>query len=107
MAPDRNILRSYWRFYESILPFVAAFAIVSIFIGGIVWGFIMFLALAPIIGFLGFSLFYKEQFYFYFNLGLSKFRLIKISFLINLIFGIILIVLYSLFKIFLIGGITN
>ncbi len=79
---------AYWQFYKTIFPFIAAFSIVCIAIGGLFWGFLLFSSTGPLIGYLGFASFYKKQIYFFHNLGLSRLKLISVSFVINLLVGI-------------------
>jgi hypothetical protein len=80
--------RPYLQFYKAILPFVAAFALISAAFLGIVWGVVFFNTLALAFGFFGFHSFYKEQWYTYQNLGLTKWQLLRSSFVINLIISI-------------------
>lgn len=55
---------------------------------GLIWGFIFFATISLLFGFIGFQVFYKDQYYFYFNLGISKWKLLMTSFIINLFVGI-------------------
>lgn len=98
--------RAYWHFYKSIFPFIAAFSFVCIAFGGLLWAQILFASLGPFIGMIGFKIVYKEQFYFYYNLGITRLKLLGISFLINLLLGIpVFGVLLLIMKIF-IGNLT-
>lgn len=81
-------IRAHWQFYKTIFPFIAAFSLVCISFGGLFWAFLLFATLGPIIGLLGFRAFYRDQFYFYYNLGITKIRLTLVSILINLVLGI-------------------
>jgi hypothetical protein len=96
-------LRAYWQFYKTIFPFIAAFSIISIAFAGYFWGFVLFATLGLPFGFLGFQVFHKEQFYFYYNLGQTKWRLFKASFLINLLVGIPVFSILILFITFIVG----
>lgn len=80
--------RAHWQFYKSIYPFIAAFSVICIVLGGLNWGAMLFLTLGPFIGMLGFSIFYREQVYFYYNLGITRAKLLGVSFLVNLLIGI-------------------
>jgi hypothetical protein len=90
--------RPYLQFYKAILQYVAAFTLISAGFLGIVWGFVFFNSLALAFGFFGFNSFYKEQRYTYQNLGITKWQLLRSSFVINLIISIpiILFILISM-----------
>jgi len=81
-------LRAYWRFYKEILPFVAAFGIICGFLFGFIWGYLLFISLGILVGFVGFNAFNKNQYYFYYNLGITQWKLLKTSFVINCITGL-------------------
>ncbi|KJJ39277.1 hypothetical protein MB09_03240 [Aequorivita vladivostokensis] len=98
--------RAYWHFYKSIFPFIVAFSILSILYLGILWGFVLFITGGLIIGFIGFRTFYNEQFYFYFNLGITKWQLLKVSFLINLLIGVPSFAMMLLILSFFLGSFT-
>ena len=80
-------LRPYVQFYKSIFPFVLAFSIVGVFAFGIFYGFLFFLTFGLLFGFFAFQNFYKEQWYTYQNLGITKWDLCIKSFILNLILG--------------------
>ncbi len=94
--------RAYWQFYKTIVPFISVFAIICSLFGGLLWASLLFLIIGPFIGMLGFNVFYKNQFYFYFNLGITKTSLLKTSFIINFLIGIpVLGLLFLIFNLFL------
>ncbi|CAM3469849.1 hypothetical protein AEQU2_02528 [Aequorivita lipolytica] len=91
--------RAYWQFYKTIFPFIAAFSVACIAVGGLFWAFLLFVVIGPLIGILGFRFFYQDQFYFYYNLGITNSKLMSVSFLMNLllgipIFGIIILIIH-------------
>ena len=81
-------LRAYWQLYRSIFPFIAAIGIVGVVALGVLWGFLLFCTLGLWFGFMGFSTFRKGEYYFYYNLGLTRWKLFKVSFLFNLVVGV-------------------
>jgi hypothetical protein len=99
-------LRAHWQFYKSIFPFIAAFALVGIIALGALWGFVVFCSLGLWFGFFGFSNFRKDDYYFYHNLGLTRWHLIKSSFIINLIVGLPVFILLVILFLFLFGRFT-
>ena len=90
------LIRAYWNFYKELLTFIAAFAVLSILLFGMLWGYLLFITVGLAIGFLGFEVFYKEQYYFYFNLGLTRKKLLIVSFCVNAILGLPILGLLSL-----------
>ena len=95
------LISAYWQFYKSIFPFIVAFTVICIIGLGIYWGFLLCISLGLLIGFFGFSTFRKDEYYFYYNLGLTKLKLLKVTFIINFLvripFFFILILLNTLF----------
>lgn len=98
--------RAYWQFYKSIFPFIAAFSLVCITFGGLLWALLLFASIGPFIGMLGFRIIYKEQFYFYYNLGITRLKLMGVSFLINLLLAIPIFGVLILIVKFFIGNLT-
>ncbi|AFL82477.1 hypothetical protein Aeqsu_3039 [Aequorivita sublithincola DSM 14238] len=99
------LYRAYWQFYKTIFPFIAAFSIMSLLYLGLLWAFVLFATAGLSIGFLGFQTFYYNQFYFYFNLGITKWKLFKVSFIINLLVGIPIFLVLLIIIRFLFGNI--
>jgi hypothetical protein len=85
--------RAYWQFYKEIIPFILIFTVICKIIFGAVTGVFVFLTFGIFIGFLAFWLLKKDEFYFYYNIGLTKWKLFKGVFLINLVVGTPIIVL--------------
>lgn len=80
--------RAYWQFYKTIFPFIATFSIMGMVFLGLHWGFVIFATLGLAFGFVGFQVFYSNQSYFYFNLGITRKKLFAVSFFINILIGI-------------------
>ncbi|MGB3344973.1 MAG: hypothetical protein WBA61_13785 [Aequorivita sp.] len=98
------MLRAYWQFYKSIFPFIASFSILSLLFLGLVWGFILFATISLLVGFMGFRVFYNDEYYFYYNLGITKWRLLKVSFIINLTAGLLIFSIIIIFISFVFGN---
>jgi len=81
-------IRAIWQFYKDTLLFNLVFSILCKVFFGFLIASIIFLSLGFAVGFLAFNIIKKEEFYFYFNLGLTKWRLFKIAFILNFIFGL-------------------
>jgi len=99
-------IRAYLQFYKSIIPFILMFTLLSFFIFGLVPSFIIFLTIGIFIGFLTFYLIKKKEFYFYYNLGISKWKLFRAVFLINLILGVPIVLIILFIISFFIGDIS-
>jgi hypothetical protein len=97
-------VRAYWQFYKEMAPFVFAFTALCLALFGLLWGMLLHFALAPILGLLGFNALKKEQFYFYYNMGITKKRLIGSSYLINGLLGVPLSFLFTLLYLLFRGG---
>ena len=97
--------RAYWQFYKSIFPFIAIFSILVVMYVGLAWGFVLFATIGLLFGFIGFWFFYNDQFYFYYNLGLSKKRLFLSSFFINILVGVPIFSILIVFISFIFGDI--
>ncbi len=94
-------VRAYWQFYKDIFPFIAAFGIVCAIATNVFWAFTLFCTIGLLIGFLGFQFFKKGEYYFYYNLGITKWNLLKISFFINLLIAIpLFLILLTCFYLF-------
>jgi hypothetical protein len=90
--------RPYWQFYKAIFPFVVATGLIAVGILGMYWGYFLFCTLGVAVGFVGFKHFRKEEYYTYFNLGVTKGTLLKTSLIINLLVGLpIFLVFLALF----------
>jgi len=70
---------------------------------GVYWGFLLFSTLGLLIGFIGFYTFKKGEYYFYYNLGITKFGLLNASFFINILIGIPVFSILFLFNTLLFG----
>ena len=95
------LIRIYWNFYKSCFPFILAFSCVFTFVFGVQMGVVMLFSLAVVLAIAAVSILKPKEFYFYFNNGITKFKLYKATFIINFFVAIpialILLLLSSLF----------
>jgi hypothetical protein len=96
-------IKPYTQFYKSIFPFVAGFSFVGVIAFGVFWGFLFFVSIALGFGFIGFNTFYKNQWYAYQNLGITKWMLFKASFVLNGILGLPIFIFLFILISFIIG----
>jgi len=92
-------IRAYIQFYKSVILYILIFTFICMLLFGIAAAFLIFITLGIFIGFFVFELLNKEEYYFYYNLGITKWKLFKVVFLINLIIGtpIVLVLLFITF----------
>ena len=79
--------RALWNFYKDILLYIVGFTILSKIVFGNLTAVLIFITIGVFVGFLAFYLLKKQEFYFYYNLGYTKWKLFKVVFLINLVVG--------------------
>ncbi|WP_432410385.1 hypothetical protein [Rasiella sp. SM2506] len=90
--------RPYWQFYKAIFPFVVATGLLTVWVFGVYWGYFLFCTLGIVAGFFGFKTFRKDEYYSYYNLGITKYKLLLSSIIINLLVGLpIFLVFLALF----------
>jgi len=98
------LFRAYWLFYKDIFPFIITFTLITKVFSGILTAIILFLTLGIGIGFLAYGLVKKKEYYFYYNLGLTKWKLFKVVFFINLIVGAPIVFIFLLIISWLFNG---
>lgn len=97
-------IRAYIQFYKDTIPYIVLFTLVSGLIFGIIPAFFIFITIGILIGFLAFYLLKKQELYFYYNLGITKWKLLKVVFIINLVVGTPIVLLVLLILSFFIGN---
>jgi len=97
-------IRAYWQYYKDLAPFVFAFSIISVALTGVIWGFALHATLGIIFGLIGFSTFKKEEYYFYYNMGLTRKKLTATAFVINILLGLPFFTILLLFFLLVFGG---
>jgi hypothetical protein len=95
--------RPYWLFYKTIFPFVAATGLISLGVFGVYWGYFLFCTLGVFVGFIGFKSFRKDEYYSYYNLGITRTKLFQTSFIINLLVGLPIFLVFLAFFILFFG----
>lgn len=84
-------------YYRAILKYAIdinfiniPFSIILSIISGVIWGLISFVSFGILIGFLGFNVFKKNEYFLYHNLGYTKSHLIKMVLYLNIAMAIVL-----------------
>ena len=85
--------RALWNFYKDIFLYIVAFTILSKIVFGNVAAVLIFITLGVFIGFFAFYVLKRQEFYFYYNLGYTKWKLFKVVFLINLVVGMPIVII--------------
>ncbi len=86
--------RAIWKYFIDINTFNGIFSLIVGYAYGTLWGVVMFSSFGILIGFFGFFVFKKNEYYTYYNLGLTKTYLIKKVWLLNLCISIPLFLIY-------------
>jgi hypothetical protein len=77
-------MRAAFNYYKILLSVNIPFSFIFGYIYGVPGFIITFCTLGLLLSAVYFELYYKERYYFYYNKGYSKFRLISLSFLANI-----------------------
>ena len=87
-------MRAFWNYYLTVNLFNIIFSVAAGSSGKVVWIPVMFCTAGLAFGLFAFNTFFRNQYYFYHNIGYTKLRLAKMMFIANLIPSAILILLY-------------
>ena len=98
MKSRNNFFALYWAFYKSTIAFnigvSIAIAVISMIYGGnffIVFA-ISFMSIGPMVSFLYKELSFPLEYYFYYNRGISKIKLIIFCLLLNILPSTIILI---------------
>ena len=80
--------RVLWKYYLDVNLYNFIFSLIFSLTSGIYWGLIIFCSIGIFIGELGYKYFKKNEYYMYYNLGFTKFKLLKNVWVLNLILSI-------------------
>ncbi len=97
-------IRAYFQFYKDVILYILIFTFICMLLFGIAAAFLIFTTLGIFIGFLVFELVKKEEYYFYYNLGITKWKLFKVVFLLNLVIGTPIVLILLLITSYFIGN---
>jgi len=91
-------IRAIWSYYLDINIVNITFSIFIMYLlDNRYWGIFMFCTLGILVGRFAFKHFKENEYILYFNLGLSKKKLLKIVFVLNLILSIPFLIIAILF----------
>lgn len=79
---------AFWKYYRNNAIFNVAGALLLGVFSGFLWSAIIFCSIGVLFGWIGFDYFYKNQYYFYYNLGFTKQELLLKTFLVNIIISV-------------------
>jgi len=83
--------RAFWKFYQDNLIFNIPSALIFGMFFGILWGVLIFSSFGFLIGVIGYHYFYKEHYYFYYNIGWTRKKLMQQVFIVNFLIATFLI----------------
>ena len=95
--------RALWNFYKDTLFYSIAFTLLSKIAFGNLSALLIFISIGVFIGFWMFYILKKQELYFYYNLGYTKSKLLKVIFLINLLIGMPIVIVILFFMTMLFG----
>lgn len=79
--------RAFWKYYRDFNFYNLVFSVINGIYFGLINGLFVFLSFGMLIGYLGFRYFRSNEYYLYYNLGFTKWFLIKKVWICNLIFA--------------------
>ena len=95
LLKNRMNQNAFWKYYRDLNFFNLSFSVLSWIFFGPISGLLIFLSFGMGIGYLGYNFFRKDEYYLYYNLGFSKYYLIKKVWFFNLLFmGPVLLILF-------------
>lgn len=97
-------MRPYWQLYRSVFPFIISTGLLCTLFSGILWGYLLYCTFGVFIGYLGFQAFRKDEYFFYYNLGLPKVKLWMRVLAINAVVGIPVYLVWGLLFFLIYGG---
>ncbi|WP_149272977.1 hypothetical protein [Pareuzebyella sediminis] len=89
-----HILDIYLNYYKYILIYNLTFSAAIGLVLGALWGAFTFATLGLIIGIVAYDMLHKNQYYFFYNLGITKRKLILKVFLINPFFSLLVLAVF-------------
>ena len=102
MKPTNNFLALYWAFYKSTIAFNIGVSIAIAFISMIFFGgnfFVVFagsfMSVGALVAFLYKEIFSPLEYYFYYNRGISKIKLIIFCLLFNILPATIILIIVN------------
>ena len=90
--------KAIFKYYLDINMFNVPFSLIFAFTAGILWSAIIFSSFGIFIGYLGYQTFKKNEYYAYFNLGITKTNLLKRVCSINIMISFLLILIYLIIR---------
>lgn len=92
-----HFMTPLWKFYLDTLLYNVCFSIIATLISMDFTKLPLFLGtVGTLASFAGYSYFQKNQYYFYYNLGYSKLRLFLFASMVNLVFMVLIGLLFLL-----------
>ena len=88
--------KAIWKYFLDINFFNIVFSLTIGFVLDFFWSFILFCSFGILVGYLGFQLFKRQEYYTYYNLGYTKSLLLKKVWFLNFVISIPLFLIYLL-----------
>lgn len=89
---------AFWKYYFDLNFYNLLFSIIVGLVFGLLWFVVSIFSSGFLFAIFAYNLFQRKQYYFYFNLGISKYGLISRSLFLNVFFAISILLVFSIVK---------
>lgn len=89
MSKNKRMNRAFWKYYLDLTKFNFAISLLLAFVKGPSDGIFSFLTAGMVLSLIAYSFFHGNEYYLYYNLGLTKARLVLTSYLVNICIAIL------------------
>lgn len=90
--------KAIWKYFLDINMFNVPFSLIIGLLSGILWSVVLFSSFGVLIGYLGYQIFKKNEYYAYYNLGFTKTNLLKKVWLLNLTISTLIFLTFIIFR---------
>jgi hypothetical protein len=75
---------AFWKYYLDLTKFNFAISVILAFVIGPFGGIFLFLTGGMVLSLIAYSFFHANEYYLYYNLGLTRVRLVLTSYIVNI-----------------------
>lgn len=91
-------MKAFTRYYLIVNTINIMFCLLTAIMGNILWTLFLFCSVGIVIGIIGFNYYYKNEYYFYYNLGYTRGKLARMVFIFNIILTLPFLLLILIFS---------
>lgn len=89
-------MKAFWHYFTSVNAFNLVASVLAAVPAGLLYFPVIFTSFGTLAGLFCFSYFYNDQYYFYYNLGFTKKKLITTLFIVNAFIAFMLFIAFYL-----------